>query len=202
MMPDNERDRIRREFFDRAAQGWEERNYSPEQREKVGAMVAALGIEPGRTILDAGCGRGLLLPWLRRAAGSAARLIALDASATMLRGVAEKDAGAWALRAPAENIPLIDEYVDLAISFSAFPHFSDKAAAAREFYRVLKPGGRVFVLHIDGREKINRHHDRHRDVAGDHLPCPDGMRAIFGAAGFSEIKLDETEEHYCFSAVK
>lgn len=73
-----------------------------------------------------------------------------------------------------EAVPLLDGYVDAVICFSAFPHFSDKEAAACEFYRLLKPGGAAYVLHIDGREKLNDLHDQHHAVCGDHLPCPHG----------------------------
>jgi len=197
-----ERDAMRREFFDKCAQGWEERNYSPELKRQAAEMLSGLEIAEGVTILDVGCGQGVLLPLLRRLTGANGRLIALDASAAMLEGVAERDAMALAVHAQAEKIPLIDGYVDMVICFSAFPHFSDKAAVAREFYRVLKPGGKAFVLHIGNREFINRLHDMYKAVEGDHLPSEHGMRAIFTAAGFSAIELDEGASHYYFSAVK
>ena len=165
-------------------------------------MLSGLEFSAGMTILDAGCGQGVLLPFLRRLIGENGRLIALDASAAMLEGVAERDAKALAVRAPAEKIPLIDGYVDMVICFSAFPHFSDKAAAAAEFFRVLKPGSKAYVLHIGSRETINRHHDMHKSVEGDYLPCEHGMRTIFAKAGFSFITLNEGESHYYFSAVK
>jgi ubiquinone/menaquinone biosynthesis C-methylase UbiE len=199
---DSGRNERRRQFFDQAAVGWVERNYSPEQIGRVEEMLSILGDVQGATILDVGCGQGVLLPFLRRRAGPAARLIALDSSAPMLRGVGERDAAALPLYASAENIPLIDDYVDRVVCFSAFPHFGDKAAAAREFCRVLKSGGKAYVLHIGSRDIINRHHDKHEAVVGDHLPCAHGMRAMFTEAGFSGTSLDEGGDHYYFSAVK
>ncbi|MDR0439778.1 MAG: methyltransferase domain-containing protein [Candidatus Accumulibacter sp.] len=202
MTQDAERDVKRREFFDRCATGWEDRNYTPELRRQVGEMLAGLALTEGMTILDAGCGQGILLPFLRHLVGDNGRLIALDASAAMLEGVVERDAKTLAVHAPAEKIPLIDKYVDRVICFSAFPHFSDKAVVATEFFRVLKPGGRAYVLHIGNREVINRLHDMYKAVEGDHLPSEHGMRAIFTKAGFSDIILDEGDAHYYFSAVK
>jgi ubiquinone/menaquinone biosynthesis C-methylase UbiE len=129
-------------------------------------------------------------------------LIALDASEAMMEAISEKDATELAIHASAERIPLIDNYVDMVICFSAFPHFSDKLAAAKEFHRVLKPGGKTHVLHIGGREFINRLHDMYEAVEGDHLPEENGMRALFAKAGFSSIALDESDTHYYFSAIK
>ena len=201
-MHETHRDALRREFFDTRAEGWVERNYPPELRQRVAEMLSGLGITEGLTILDVGCGQGVLLPFLRGLVGGHGRLIALDASAAMLEGVAERDAGTVAVHAPAEKIPLIDGYVDMVICFSAFPHFSDKAVVAREFYRVLRPGGKAYVLHTGSREFINRLHDMYKAVEGDHLPSEHGMRAIFAQAGFSSIELDEGDAHYYFSAVK
>jgi ubiquinone/menaquinone biosynthesis C-methylase UbiE len=202
MMRDTERDARRREFFDKCAEGWEDRNYPPELKRRVGEMLSTLELTEGMTLLDAGCGQGVLLPFLRRLVGDSGRLIALDVSAAMLAGVAERDAKALAVHAPAEKIPLIDNYVDRVVCFSAFPHFSDKAVVAAEFFRVLKPGGKAYVLHAGSREMINRLHDLYKAVEGDHLPSGHGMRAIFAKAGFSGIDLDEGEAHYYFSAIK
>jgi len=202
MTQDAQRDARRREFFDACADGWEDRHYPPELKQRVGAMLSGLGFSEGMTVLDVGCGQGVLLPFLRRLVGETGRLIALDASAAMLHGVAQRDARALAIHAQAEQIPLIDGYADRVVCFSAFPHFSDKAAAAREFFRVLKPGGRAYVLHIGGREFINQLHDMYKAVEGDHLPCEHGMRMLFDKAGFTGIELDEGETHYFFSAVR
>lgn len=192
----------RREFFDRHAAGWEDRNYSTETLDRVRAMLAGLNLQVGSTILDAGCGQGVLIPFLRAIVGDGARLVALDASAPMLAALPVKDPHVTAIHAPAERIPLIDGYVDTVICFSAFPHFSDKPLAAKEFFRVLKPGGAVYVLHLMGSEALCRHHDRHHAVQGDYLPCPHGMRTMFGEAGFTAMELHDSPERYHFCAVK
>ncbi len=193
---------LRQEFFDARAHDWDARNHTPELRQQIAAMLEGLGIGKGMTILDVGCGQGVLLPLLRQLVGHEGRLIALDASAAMLSGVAERDAGAFAIHANAEHIPLLDGYVDKVVCYSAFPHFADKAAAAREFFRVLREGGTAHVLHTGSRAFINALHDRYREVAGDHLPSEQGMRTLFRNAGFSELRLDEGENRYAFSAVR
>lgn len=201
-MTEEEQHIARRRFFDAHAHGWEERNYSPEKLLRLERLLARAELAEGAALLDAGCGQGVLLPFLRRRIGERGRLIALDVSAAMLRDAAQRHPHVWALHADVEAIPLLDGYVDAVLCFSAFPHFNDKEAAAREFYRVLKPGGAAYVLHIDGREKLNSLHDGHHAVRGDHLPCPGGMRILFGQAGFTDIQTDESAEHYYFCARK
>lgn len=193
----------RQEFFDAHASGWEDRHYPPEIRERLPELMRALALQRGARVLDVGCGTGVLIPYLREAVGAEGQIVALDVSPEMLKGAARKDAGrALILRAPAEELPLIDEYLDAIICFSAFPHFRNKEKVAREFYRTLRPGCPAFVAHLGTREEINAHHDQHAAVAGDHMPCPVGMNTIFTAAGFSRTHLDERPGWYLFSVKK
>ena len=197
-----DRQGVRTGFFNSLAAGWEAANYSPEKRRRLEALMTILDLRPGMSVLDVGCGTGILQPFLRREIGMHGKLIGLDLSPAMLAAACRNFPDSLHLLADAAAIPLPDNYLDRVVCFSAFPHIDDKEAAAREFHRVLKPGGRAFVLHIDGRDKLNHMHDRHEAVRGDHLPCPVGMRKIFGQAGFDETALDEGENHYHFTACK
>jgi ubiquinone/menaquinone biosynthesis C-methylase UbiE len=189
-------------FFDSQAEGWEERNYPPETRARVRGMLDFLNLPQGGTVLDVGCGEGVLIPFLREIMGPEAKIMALDSSAAMLKGASAKDSAVQTIQARAEEMPLPDENVDIIACFSAFPHFENKDSAAAEFYRVLKPGGTAYVLHLGSREEINRHHDSHQAVKGDHLPCPEGMKQIFTRAGFGQLSLEERPGWYFFSARK
>ena len=190
------------EFFDTQANNWEARNYPPEKLKQVDELVQSLPLAQARVILDVGCGEGVLQPFLRKYGPADAVFIALDPSSAMLQCLSKRFAHVRTYQAKAEAMPLPDASVDMVICFSAFPHIADKKAAAREFYRVLRPAGRAYVLHIDGREKLNNLHDSHHAVQGDHLPCPTGMSIIFSEAGFSSVEASEGANHYHFCAVK
>lgn len=190
-------------FFDAHAQNWNEHNYPPRVKNRIPDMIRAFKIKPGSRVLDAGCGQGVLIPYLRSEVGDSGHIIALDSSAEMLKGASAKDCGrTTVIKATAEDIPLIDDYLDTIICFSAFPHFSDKEKAASEFFRILRPGGVAFIAHFGSRDEINAHHSRHVAVAGDHLPCPAGMNKIFTSAGFAKTNLEERPGWYFFSAWK
>ena len=193
----------RQAFFDAHAAGWEDRNYLPEIRSRLPEMVRAFALPLGARVLDVGTGTGVLIPYLREAIGLDGQILALDLSAEMLKRAAGKDAGrAVILKAPAEAPPLIAEYLDTIICFSAFPHFRDKEHVAREFCRVLRSGRFAFVAHLSNREEINAHHDRHMAVARDHMPTPVEMKRLFAAAGFSRTHLEERPGWYLFAAEK
>ena len=196
-------DQERQDFFDSHAEGWEERNYPDEIRKGVVEFVAAMKLNEGIRVLDVGCGTGVLTPYLRDAIGPQGRIIALDPSEAMLKVAARKDEGRQVLlKAAAESIPLIGAYVDALICFSALPHFSDKAQVAREFFRVVRPGGKAVVGHLMSRDELNGLHEKHHAVAEDRMPDAQAMHRIFRDAGFARTHLDERPGWYFFSAEK
>ena len=106
--------------------------------EKFEDKVAGL-VRPGHVILDAGCGRSA--PVLGRFKAVASRLIGVDLVDP--RYVRE---GIEYHQADLAAIPIESGSVDLIISRSVFEHLQDPAAVYREFFRILKPGGRVVFL--------------------------------------------------------
>jgi 2-polyprenyl-3-methyl-5-hydroxy-6-metoxy-1,4-benzoquinol methylase len=63
------------------------------------------------------------------------------------RGIAVK-----CIQAYAESIPLPDNHFDVVVSRLAPHHFSDVEQAVREMFRLVKPGGVVAVIDLEGDE--------------------------------------------------
>lgn len=191
------------QFFDEHAQGWEERNYPPEVRARLVPLVASFPLQSGATVLDLGCGEGILIPYLRERVGDEGRLIELDPSEVMLRGAAKKDLGRpWLLKATAESIPLLSGSVDTVIAFACFPHFEDAKLAVAEAYRVAKAGGYVVVAHLLSREELRQHHAQHFQVENDVLPDDATMRQLFEDAGWCDVTIEESPGLYRLIARK
>ena len=90
--------------------------------------------------LEVGCGEGLLLAMVACPEKSA-----IDISDTALSKARARSPANFIL-ALAENIPFSDHYFDLVYSVGVMEHFLDDESASKEIWRVLKPGGRYFVL--------------------------------------------------------
>jgi ubiquinone/menaquinone biosynthesis C-methylase UbiE len=112
----------------------------------VADLLVLLGPRSGpySTILDIGCGAGKALPALD-AHFKPDRVIALDIDPAMI-GFARREAAGCrcevALKVgPATALDLPDASVDMVFCHQTFHHLRSPDRAAREFHRVLKPGG-------------------------------------------------------------
>lgn len=112
-------------------------------RALAGALLDPLA--PRRTswdILDAGCGTGSMLGWLRRF--PAARVVGVDLSPDALRFCRQRGEAALALGSVLD-LPLRDGRFDLAICADVLQHLPDPVGALSELHRVLRPGGYLLV---------------------------------------------------------
>jgi len=131
-------------------------SYAADDLESVGLTEAvSLGcgnptmlaqLEPGQIVLDLGSGAGLdvLISARRVAPGGHAYGVDMTDEMLALANANRDKAGvgnATFLKGTIENIPLPDSSVDVVISNCVINLAEDKAAAIKEAFRVLRPGG-------------------------------------------------------------
>jgi ubiquinone/menaquinone biosynthesis C-methylase UbiE len=95
-------------------------------------------------ILDIGCGTGRLLRKLHIVWPNA-RLIGIDLSEGMVAKAHQLTPFAAIYQAPAENLPLCSDSIDLVTSTVSFHHWINQTQGVREIARVLDQGG-IFIL--------------------------------------------------------
>jgi arsenite methyltransferase len=106
-------------------------------------------VEPGDTVLDVGCGEGLIGFGALELVGEGGRVIFSDISQDVLgvcREIADGDPRCEFVCAPADDLPLADASVDVLTTRSTLIYLEDKAGTLREFFRVLRPGGRLSMF--------------------------------------------------------
>ncbi len=113
--------------------------------------LQVLQVKPEEYVLDAGCGSGLTACHLAKTIGC--KIIGIDINPQMIEKAclrAEKEGVSQLVEfklADVYNLPFDQNHFDLVIAES-LTVFLDKAKVYQEFYRVLKPEGRVADLEM------------------------------------------------------
>jgi SAM-dependent methyltransferase len=98
----------------------------------------------GERAVDVGCGTGIYSAWL---VSEGLQVTALDRDPEMLAAAQQKAPEARCIEGEATALPFADCEFDLALAVTLFCFLdaAERAAAARELLRVVRPGGRVVV---------------------------------------------------------
>jgi ubiquinone/menaquinone biosynthesis C-methylase UbiE len=116
-------------------------------------LQAIVDLPRDAAVCDIACGAGHLgLSF----AGRAGRITAVDPAPSMLESVRrlarERGIDVEVVKAVAEEVPLPSHSFDLVMSRLAPHHFRDIAGAIHEMARLVKPGGLVAVIDLEGHD--------------------------------------------------
>lgn len=172
-----ERPRDLRRFFGGLARDWEQLRRSLFGERFALEAISAL-LPPTTTVLDLGCGSGIVL---ERIAPYVARAIGVDQSPEMLelaRNRTQALPSVELVEAPVEALPLPENAVDAALLVLVLGYLPDPERALLEAHRVVAPGGVLVVVDLLAPRRTDLP-ELGRGFAPEELSC------LFTAAGWS-----------------
>ncbi len=190
-------------FFDDLAAEWD-LMFTAEDLERLTNIADGLNVKSGMDILDLGCGTGILFDILRRRVGDSGSITGVDFSYEMAQKAHRNFpfANVNVVDADAQALPFADSAFDMAVAFSAFPHFTDQQRAVNETHRVLKPGAIFYIIHLISSKEIV---DIHREIGGvvehDALPPETALRHMLNESKFERITVDDHTGLYLATAI-
>jgi ubiquinone/menaquinone biosynthesis C-methylase UbiE len=134
-------------------------------------VLDRMRLAPDDNVLDVGCGAG----WLERLIAEQVpegRIVGVDVSDEMVRRARRNNAeieNAMFVIGEAEEVPWDASFFTQAISVEAAYYWPDPRAALREIHRVLREGGRAWVLINYYAENVHAHQWRNVLEVPTHL---------------------------------
>lgn len=206
------------EVYDKKAAALIERSYqTPEIVNQRLVTLESLALNAGESILDAGCGTGLLLELEAKAVGPAGRAEGVDFSDDML-DVARARCAALAQvklqQGSVEKLEFESDSFDALSCTQTLLYVKRLQIALAEMYRVLKPGGRIAIVETDWSGAILTSSDQPLtrkifdawDKAVVNPNLPKRLKPLLSSLGFGAIRvqaipvLNASYSEACFSA--
>ena len=195
----------RKEFFNKAAETWDERFCTPSLSSFLEKFIPQFGLEAGQRVLDVGTGTGVLIPYLIKEVGSSGSVAAIDFSEHMVQAFKTKYSHLKNITIEVGDIEkeaaFPPESFDAVICFGVFPHIENKEKALQNINHMLKAGGSLIIAHALSSKEIKAHHKNASSaVCHDVLPEMTKMKQLLEKMGFSGISIkDEPGYYLCIS---
>lgn len=174
-------------------------------------LIDGAGVEESSHVLDIACGSGVLTRHAFARSGQSGRVVGVDPAPGMIAAANELEPNIEWILGSAEALPFDDATFDCVVSQFGMMFFQDRQKAAREMFRVMKPGGSLAIAVWNSIEHNRAYGDiiavldeQVSTAAGDALRMPyslgdpDEVINTLSQGGFSDIEFETRAEQAKF----
>ncbi|MBE7464238.1 MAG: methyltransferase domain-containing protein [Planctomycetes bacterium] len=135
--------------------------YPAVRRREIEHMLCLLDPRPGETVVDFGCGNGVLTRPISERVGPRGKVYAVDNSRQSMLNLTNRigSGNTEGVIVSGSTLPLPGSTADAVVSLANFHHVPDKPGMLREFARVLKPGGKLVIGDVAQGTPVQRYFD-------------------------------------------
>jgi ubiquinone/menaquinone biosynthesis C-methylase UbiE len=178
------------EYFEHAAIEWDNDPGRVQMAQTIAeTMIHSLHPDGTECVMDYGTGTGLIALAFST---HVKRIVAVDSAQNMLavlrqkladEGIRSVEPRDWNIEMDTGDLPRFN----IIVSSMTLHHVRDTVSAARVFYSLLLPGGRIAIADLDA--ETGEFHDKPGIAEHDGF-SHEVLRQIFSGAGFSEIRFE------------
>ena len=189
--------RVTQRYFNNMAAEWD--NGESEKHSRLKDFLSQLQLKNTKAVLDLGCGTGVLFPLLTQFTQGYTKIFAIDFAHRMTLAAARKSHRSFRIICGcAQHLPFSDDTFDRIIAFHVFPHIHHKVQALQECRRVLKPEGKLGIIHLHSSHEINFIHAEIGGTVKHHtLPSGACMNSLLKEVRYAvETSIDQPGRYF------
>lgn len=192
------------DYFNKIAPNWDKHNATI-PADKINYILDIAGISAGDSILDAGTGTGVLLPFLSSRQQHLGTLHAVDSSSAMLEIAHRKNAHLLPspvfILADIEN-DIIYERFNHIMLYCVFPHLHKPIETLLHLYKNnLQPGGSITIAHPTSRHTVNSIH-HNCPIKSHKLKPAETVTSQLTCCGMNISYTEDSDECYIINIAK
>lgn len=164
-------------------------------------LIRLMNISEGWTVLEPGCGPGGFSPRLAEQVGPEGQVLSCDVSTHMIRRLRNRELPRNVLSfvSSVRGLPLREQSCDCIVYVNGFQPTSDKAQCLKEFSRILKTGGELWLAGFSENGALASNPGNSISAG---LPSRSIMRDFLQLAGLKLLMFKLDKKQYVLKATK